>query len=97
MDDMLTSVDREVLVAILIGGGNTPSNIAEMIDRHPNSIGDSMDRLEEEGLVLPKGSGVYALTYSGVTTARSVNREFEIEISIPWEADASETSNGDNS
>jgi len=82
--DMLTEVDREVLVALLIGGDNSPSNIAEYIDRHPNSVGDALDRLESEDMVFNKGSGVYALRFQGVTTARTLYREFEIGVDLDF-------------
>lgn len=76
---MLTAVDREVLVAILIGGDNTPGNIAELIERHPNSVQDRVNELEEQELVINKGSGVYALRLRGVTVARTVVQEGEID------------------
>lgn len=77
---MLTPVDREVLSILLIDGDNAPKNIADIIDRHPNSVLDSLDRLHDADFVRNKGGGVYGLTYRGCTTARSVLREFEVDI-----------------
>lgn len=79
---MLTKVDREVLISLLLAGDNTPSNIAEMIGRHTNSVRDSIDRLGDENLIETKGSGVYRLTYQGCNTARTVNRKFDIDLDL---------------
>lgn len=86
---MRTAVDREVLVTLLIAGDNSPGNLAEITDRHPNSIGDSLNRLEEQDSIFDKGRGVYALTYSGVNDARAVAREYEIlkDIVVNWSVD----------
>jgi len=78
--NMLTRVDRELLVALLINGDNSRANLSEMIDRHPNSISDSRDRLEDEGLIHDKGSGVLALSLSGVRAAQAVNRSTETDL-----------------
>lgn len=86
---MLTAVDREVLLTLLIAGDNSPGNLAEITDRHPNSIGDSLNRLEEQDSIFDKGRGVYALTYSGVNEARAVAREYDIlkDIVVNWAAE----------
>jgi len=71
---MLTRVDRELLVALLLYGDNSRSNLATIIDRHPNSISDARERLEEEDLIHDKGSGVLALTIPGLRAAQQINR-----------------------
>lgn len=80
---MLTSVDREVLVALLLRGDNSRSNLSDITDRHPNSVGNSLKRLGSERLVVEKGAGVYTLTYSGANTSRAVLREFAVDIDVP--------------
>lgn len=79
---MLTAVDREVLVCLLLDGANTPSNIADIVGRHPNSVMDSLDRLEDSGYVRDKGGGVHSLTYQGAVTAQTVRREFTVDLSF---------------
>lgn len=76
LESVITQVDREVMVTLLLIGHNTPGNIADISDRHRNSVQDSLQRLEENDLVLNKGSGVYALTFQGATMARSVVLEY---------------------
>ena len=85
MEDMLSQVDREVLVALLLLGDNSTGNLSDICDRHPNSIRDSFGRLEDEDFVVSKGSGVYALTFQGVTAARSVVRGSSVDIDTKQE------------
>lgn len=77
---MLSQVDREILVALLVVGDNTPSNLATLTDRHTQSIQQRLSMLEEDQLVVNKGGGVYRLTISGVPSARAVFRESDLEI-----------------
>lgn len=79
----LTGVDREMLVALLIFGDNSRANLSEICGRHPNSIGDSRDRLEESDLIFDKGRGVLALSLGGLRTAQAVNREFNLNLEAP--------------
>jgi predicted transcriptional regulator len=79
---MLTQVDREILVALLCGGDNLPSNLSEITNRHTQSIQQRVGQLEEEGLVANKGGGVYRLTFAGVTTARSVFQESHLDLDL---------------
>lgn len=78
-DDMLSAVDREILVTLLIGGADTPSNISDISDRHYQSIQKRISDLEGDGLVINKGRGVYQLTLSGTETARAIYRESSVE------------------
>lgn len=86
-DVQLTRVDRETLAALLLFGDNSRSNLSEICGRHPNSIGDARDRLEEQNLVFDKGGGVLALSIAGLRTAQGVIREFELDLTVPdyWE------------
>lgn len=77
--DMRTTVDREILLSLLIAGDNTPTNLSELADRHVQSIYERISRLEEEGLIENKGRGVYTLTTDGVRMAQAVRREFSDE------------------
>lgn len=72
---MLSSVDREVLIALLIGGDDTPANLSDIADRHYQSVQKRLSELEEMGLVVSKGRGVYSLTIEGAQTARALYRE----------------------
>jgi Mn-dependent DtxR family transcriptional regulator len=75
---MLTSVDREILVALLVGGADKPSNLAEICDRHDQSVQKRLGELLDADLVTSKGRGVYQLTVSGAETAIAIRRESSI-------------------
>lgn len=72
---MLTAVESEVLVCLLLRGDNVPSNIAENIDRHPTSVSGSLSDLEDMELVRNKGRGVWTLTSQGINIAMSLHNE----------------------
>jgi len=67
-------VARAVLVDLLLNGDNTPKNLADNTGKHQKSISNKMADLEEEGLVLNKGGGVYTLTIEGMQAARAIRR-----------------------
>jgi predicted transcriptional regulator len=74
--EMLTSVEREVLVDLLIHGDNGPKNIADNIERHNTSVSRDLAELAEEDLVVNKGRGVWSLEPDGVQFARSIKRHY---------------------
>lgn len=69
---MLSPVERDILHHLLTGGDDVPGNIAEATDRHPKSVSKRLPDLVDEGLIRNKGRGVYTLTPSGVSLARSL-------------------------
>lgn len=69
---MISGADREILVALLLFGDNTPGNVSELIDRHSQTAQKRLKELETEALVANKGAGVYRLTIDGVQLARSL-------------------------
>jgi len=75
-DDMLSPVDRDVIVDLLEHGDNSPQNIADNTDRNPSSVSRRLGVLEEKGIAKNKGSGVWTLTYEGILMARTVRNEF---------------------
>lgn len=80
--DMLSQVDQEILVALLVDGANTPKNISDIIDRHHQSVMSRLDPLLEDDLIQNKGRGVYELTVAGLESARVLRKETTIEESI---------------
>ena len=76
-ESMLTAVDRDVVVNLLINGDNLPSNIAENTDRHVTSVSRRLAELDDQGLAENKGSGVWTLTLDGIVVARTVRRSDE--------------------
>jgi DNA-binding IclR family transcriptional regulator len=78
-ETMLSAVDRETLVCLLVCGANSPGNIAVIVDRHHQSIQRRLTELIEMGFVRKKGdAGVYDLTDKGLTTARNVLKNSEV-------------------
>lgn len=78
LEEMTTQVEREILVALLVGGADTPANLSDITGRHVQSVQQRLSNLEEEELIWNKGNGVYDLTESGTTTARAIQLEYEI-------------------
>ena len=78
LEEMTTQVERELLVALLVGGADLPSNLSDITSRHVQSVQERLSNLENEGLIWNKGNGVYDLTESGTTTARAIQQEYEI-------------------
>ena len=70
---MLSPVERDVLVDLLTHGDNVPGNIADNTDRHPKSVSKRLKSLEEKELIENKGRGVYTLTMDGIAVARRLN------------------------
>ena len=78
LEEMTTQVERELLVALLVGGADLPSNLSDITSRHVQSVQERLRNLEDEGLVWNKGNGVYELTEEGTTTARAIRQEYDI-------------------
>jgi predicted transcriptional regulator len=74
---MLSAVESEILVDLLLNGDNVPSNIADNIDRHKTSVSRSLSSLESEDLVDNKGRGVWTLTVAGASLARTIRTQTE--------------------
>lgn len=74
---MHTAVSRDVLVDLLLNGDNTPTNIAESTGRHTTSVSRKLSDLEEQGLVINKGRGVWTLTMKGMRHAQVFRRHRE--------------------
>jgi predicted transcriptional regulator len=71
----LTPTEREILVHLLVHGGNSAVNIADDIDRHAVSVRRSGKDLAEKGLVRHKGNNVFGLTSEGLVIARDIQSE----------------------
>lgn len=76
--EMLSQVDREVLVALLVGGDNTPKNLSEITGRHDQACQSRLAHLEDEDLVENKGGGVYRLTQQGLESARVIYQDYNV-------------------
>jgi predicted transcriptional regulator len=85
--DMTTRVDREILVSLLLGGADTPSNLARITDRHVQSVHERLQQLLKDDLVWNKGNGVYQLTKEGTTMAQAVLRQFDVLDGIDLDRD----------
>ena len=71
----LTGLERDILAFLLTDGGNAPKPIAEAVGSHRNSVSRSLSSLEDEELVVDKGSGVWTLSCIGTTAARAIYRD----------------------
>lgn len=76
-DQMLSTVDRRVLVDLLENGDNVPANIADNIGHSRSAVSTRLGELESEGLVVSKGSGVWTLTMEGLRTAQVLKRHHD--------------------
>jgi len=81
MADRLTKLEMEILVDLLKNGDNTPTNISDNLDRSRSGVQKRLSNYDKKsddlityGLVIDKGSGVYALTPQGANTARAIMR-----------------------
>ncbi len=72
---MLTPVEREILVDLLVHGDNLSGNVTENIERSRQHVSKTMGKLEDRRLVRDKGKGVYTLTLSGTEVARELYHE----------------------
>jgi Mn-dependent DtxR family transcriptional regulator len=70
-----TDLEGEILIQILVGGDDAPKGIAQSIDRPSKSVSRALSRLQEEGLVRPKGAGVWTLTNAGVQVAQNLHSQ----------------------
>lgn len=77
-EDMMSDVDREILVTLLLSGANSPKNLAEICGRHQQSIQRRLPELVGDYLVRKKGTGIYELTEVGLESARIVWKESNV-------------------
>lgn len=75
LDEMLTAVEMDILVDLLVHGDNTPSNLADNTGRHKTSVSQRLPELEERDLVRNKGRGVWSLTEPGANMAVSIRSD----------------------
>jgi len=68
----LTPTERDILEHLLLRGDDRAVNIAEHTGRHRVSVSQRASDLEDKGLLINKGNGVYRLTNAGLTAARNV-------------------------
>lgn len=61
----LSPVQRATLVDLLIHGDDKAGNIGKRTGTHHNSVSRVVGELVDEGLIKPKGEGVYRLTENG--------------------------------
>lgn len=71
----LTSVERSILVTLLLSGDDKPSNISKKSDFTRSAVARRCNNLEEEGLIYEKGGGIYTLTNAGVQVAQNLARD----------------------
>lgn len=69
-----STVERSILVDLLIFGHDKAGNIGSRTGHPPASISRSFGPLEEEELIVNKGDGVYRLTESGKIMAQNIIR-----------------------
>lgn len=69
---MLSPVDRDVIVDLLLHGDNTPQNIARNTERSPSSVSRRLSTLKEKGIVRNKGSGVWTLKEEGILMGQTI-------------------------
>jgi len=75
VSDELTDLEKDIIDWLLVDGANAPKPIADEVGAHRNSVSRSLRSLEDKGLVLDKGSGVWTLTKQGYILARIHRRE----------------------
>lgn len=71
---MLSPVEMDAIVDLLEHGDNTPKNISRNTGRNRKNVSDRLQDLEDKGLAISKGGGVYALTREGILMAQAVRR-----------------------
>lgn len=71
---MVSETDRAILDHLLRVGNDAPTNIAEDVETAPEYVSQRLNELRREGLVENLGSGVWALTPTGVEWLRSRER-----------------------
>lgn len=58
-------VRAAILVDLLVSGDDKAENIGRRTGHHRNSVSGRMGELVDDGLIRPKGGGVYRLTDAG--------------------------------
>ena len=76
--DMLSAVDKEILVSLLLCGADSPHNLARYTSRHKQTIQERLGKLQDEELVRNKGAGVYDVTYQGLNFGRVLLKDTQI-------------------
>jgi len=79
---MLSQSDKEILLALLVGGAGSPNTIGKITGRHTQTAQSRLSELEDQQLVYNKGAGVYDLTLAGLNSARILYVETEIADSL---------------
>jgi len=74
---MLSPVQEDILVDLLVHGDDGPRNIAENTDRNPDSVSQRLPELVEQDFIRNKGAGTYTLTRDGIHLAREIIHERE--------------------
>lgn len=73
----LSDTQKVILVYLLTRGDDLPMNISEsdLTDVHRTTVSRAMGDLHTEGLVRPKGNGVWTLTDAGIRLAQNVYQD----------------------
>lgn len=69
---MRPPTEDDILLCLLLTGDSLPITIGNLMGRHTKSISRSIPPLIEDGLVVEKDRGVYALTPDGHAEAQRV-------------------------
>ena len=73
----LSEADIAILVDLIRHGDNTPSNIAQNVDKSRVHVQNRISDLEEEGLTMNKGGGVWTLTPDGAELAAALRGSWD--------------------
>lgn len=73
----LSEGDISILVDLLRHGDNAPKNIAENIGQSRVNVQNRLNKLQNDGFVLNKGSGVWTLTPDGVEMSRALRGSYD--------------------
>jgi Mn-dependent DtxR family transcriptional regulator len=69
---MRPPTERDILLCLLLAGDSLPITIGTLMGRHTKSVSRSIQPLIDDGLIVEKDRGVYALTPEGYAEARRV-------------------------
>jgi Mn-dependent DtxR family transcriptional regulator len=69
---MRPPTERDILLCLLLTGDSLPITIGTLMGRHTKSVSRSIQPLIDDGLIVEKDRGVYALTPEGYAEARRV-------------------------
>lgn len=68
----LKPTEQDVLAALYRRGDDIQSNLSDSTERTMKSVGRALKALEDKGLIVDKGRGVYRLTEQGETVASNL-------------------------